>query len=364
MPVTSDAMCGVAIVPGDAFPKILYGTAPGGVYRLLAISQDVMANGTIKFFNATKGFGFITPEDGSKDVFVPAVSVTASGISALKPGQLISFDTEPDSKGPKAVNLKLMADAPKVAPPPVRMPARENLPAPDAGLSRMTLFYDPGFEESQIALETLRAAGHDPRLVDYIATPPDRDALKTLSLLMRGGDQSLVRKYDPLFLELRLDDRFISDSEFWAAIVEHPSLINGPVLATAQKARVCRSENAVKSFLGIDAPHESRPAVKPKGIPGGVAAVTAAPMPAVKLEEAKRTEKPAPEQLPEKPKAKLPQKALAAAPKMPKTEAKPKPEAKAKLAAKPKAKIAAKVTKMPKKSALKPVKKAKRAAKK
>ena len=198
-----------------------------------------MTNGTIKFFNATKGFGFITPEDGSKDVFVPAASVTASGISGLKPGQLVSFDTEPDSKGPKAVNLKLLADAPK-APPPVRMPVRENPPAPDAGASWLTVFHDPASDASGAVLATLKAAGHDPRLVDYMATPPDRDALKNLSFLLRGGDQSLVRKYDPLFLELRLDDRFISDGEFWAAIVEHPSLINGPVVATAQKARVCR----------------------------------------------------------------------------------------------------------------------------
>ena len=76
----------------------------------------------------------------------------------------------------------------------------------------------------------------------WIANPPAREQLKNLSVLMRGSDQSLVRKYDPLFRELSLDDRFIGDSEFWTAIFEHPTLINGPILVLGSLARVCRSE--------------------------------------------------------------------------------------------------------------------------
>lgn len=327
-----------------------------------------MTNGTIKFFNATKGFGFITPEDGSKDVFVPAASVSASGISALKPGQLVSFDTEPDSKGPKAVNLKLLADAPK-PPPPVRMPERENPPMPDAGVSRLTVFHDPASDASRIVLAALKAAGQDPRLVDYMATPPDREALKNLSLLLRGGDQSLVRKYDPLFLELRLDDRFISDGEFWAAIVEHPSLINGPVIATPQKARVCRTENAVKAFLGIEQSAESPATAKPKGIPARVTpapADTAVPKPAAKEAEVSKADAMSPEKL--RAPAPAPQKAKAETKAKVKTEIQPQARTALKAAAKTKAapKAAAKTVKAAKpvkKAAAKPVKKAKRAPK-
>lgn len=328
-----------------------------------------MTNGTIKFFNATKGFGFITPEDGSKDVFVPAASVTASGISALKPGQLVSFDTEPDSKGPKAVNLKLLADAPKAPPPPVRMPARENPPTPDAGVSRLTVFHDPASDESRIVLAALEAAGQDPRLVDYMATPPDREALKNLSLLLRGGDQSLVRKYDPLFLELRLDDRFISDGEFWAAIVEHPSLINGPVIATAQKARVCRTENAVRAFLGIEQSAESPATAKPKGIPARMApasADAAVTKPAAKEEEVGKADTMSPER--SRAPVPAPQKAKAETQAKAKTEIQPQARTALKAAPKMKAapKAAAKTVKAAKpvkKAAAKPVKKAKRAPK-
>jgi CspA family cold shock protein len=65
-------------------------------------------SGTVKFFNNEKGFGFIRPDDGSRDVFVHISAVTGSGIGALTEGQRISFDVEPDKrgKGPKAVNLK------------------------------------------------------------------------------------------------------------------------------------------------------------------------------------------------------------------------------------------------------------------
>lgn len=63
--------------------------------------------GTVKFFNNEKGYGFIQPDDGGRDVFVHVSAVTSSGIGTLTEGQRVSFDVEPDKrgKGPKAVNL-------------------------------------------------------------------------------------------------------------------------------------------------------------------------------------------------------------------------------------------------------------------
>ena len=65
-----------------------------------------MAIGTVKFFNASKGFGFVSPEGGGKDVFVHASAVEAAGMGSLSEGQRISFETQADAKGSKAVNLK------------------------------------------------------------------------------------------------------------------------------------------------------------------------------------------------------------------------------------------------------------------
>jgi len=65
--------------------------------------------GTVKFFNAAKGYGFITPDDGEKDIFVHISAVEQSGLGSLEEGQKITFEVEPDrkGKGPKAIDLKL-----------------------------------------------------------------------------------------------------------------------------------------------------------------------------------------------------------------------------------------------------------------
>lgn len=66
-----------------------------------------MPVGTVKFFNTTKGYGFIQPEDGTKDVFVHISAVERSGIASLNEGQRVEFDIEQERRGPAAVNLRL-----------------------------------------------------------------------------------------------------------------------------------------------------------------------------------------------------------------------------------------------------------------
>jgi len=65
--------------------------------------------GVVKFFNQTKGYGFIKPDDGGTDVFVHVSAVERSEVGALAEGMRISFDTQPDKrgKGPKAIDLKI-----------------------------------------------------------------------------------------------------------------------------------------------------------------------------------------------------------------------------------------------------------------
>jgi len=65
-----------------------------------------MTTGTVKFFNTSKGFGFIAPDGGEKDVFVHISAVQASGLETLKDGQKVTFDIEPDKRGQRAVNIQ------------------------------------------------------------------------------------------------------------------------------------------------------------------------------------------------------------------------------------------------------------------
>lgn len=67
-----------------------------------------MPNGTVKWFNATKGYGFIQPSDGSSDVFVHISAVERAGLQSLNDGQAVSFDLESGQKGRvSAVNCKI-----------------------------------------------------------------------------------------------------------------------------------------------------------------------------------------------------------------------------------------------------------------
>jgi CspA family cold shock protein len=64
--------------------------------------------GTVKWFNATKGFGFITPEDGTPDLFVHQSDIASAGFRELTEGQRVQFAVEAGPKGPKASNVEAL----------------------------------------------------------------------------------------------------------------------------------------------------------------------------------------------------------------------------------------------------------------
>jgi cold shock protein len=65
-----------------------------------------MATGTVKWFSDEKGFGFITPDEGSKDLFVHHTSIEADGYRSLAEGSRVEYESEQGDKGPKAINVR------------------------------------------------------------------------------------------------------------------------------------------------------------------------------------------------------------------------------------------------------------------
>jgi CspA family cold shock protein len=67
-----------------------------------------MATGTVKWFSDEKGFGFITPDEGSKDLFVHHTSIQADGYRSLAEGARVEYESEQGDKGPKAINVRVV----------------------------------------------------------------------------------------------------------------------------------------------------------------------------------------------------------------------------------------------------------------
>jgi len=83
------------------------GPADADVHTTTCEEQN-MAQGTVKWFNGDKGFGFIEPDDGGKDVFVHFSAIQGSGYRSLEEGQRVSFETSQGQKGPQADNVQVM----------------------------------------------------------------------------------------------------------------------------------------------------------------------------------------------------------------------------------------------------------------
>ena len=220
-----------------------------------------MITGAIKFFNSDKKFGFVTPDDGGKDIYLPATAAAAADIAKLKPGLRVSFERVSDPRGEKAANLKLLAEA---------APIMRQSPGP-AVRQDLILYLDPATPEAPAVEDALRARKLAPVLVDYAATPLTVEQLKRLALLVAANGQSLVRRYHPVFLGLQLDDRFISEGEYWTGIAEHPALVNGPVVMSHGRAGICKSPKDVAAFLDQDKAAATEQ--KPKQISARLAAM-------------------------------------------------------------------------------------------
>jgi CspA family cold shock protein len=292
-----------------------------------------MPEGTVKFFNRAKGFGFIVPDDGDKEVFLPPAALNGLGGIKLSPGQRVAFDLVEDPKGPKASGLKVLGEAPVQAPQPQHAPRpQQQAPRAPAAVA-LSLFCDPATGAAQDVLAELEALGHQVQMVDISVTPLTVPQLRKWSQMLAGMGQSLVRRSSSLFYDLQLDDRFIHEDEFWTAVVQHPALISGPILSTRDRVRICRTPADVKAFFAVT---DSDVADKPKEISSRLMAmmrgeaVPPRPVPVAVLEdeeddeddELEEDEEEAEEELPPEPKV------------VKKAAAKPAPKPAAKPAAK------------------------------
>jgi arsenate reductase len=201
-----------------------------------------MASGTVKYFNSAKGFGFILPDGGGGDVFVHATAVEQAGLPPLVEGQRLTYETEPDPKGAKAVNLVMSAADGASATPSNALPS-------NGRVVEFTIYHNPDCQNSLNTLLLLRTAGHEPRIVEYLKQPPTKKELGSLVARMKLSARDVIRKAEPLYLELGLDRREVNDDALLDAMVQNPVLLNRPIVAVGSSARLCRPSKLVTAFI-------------------------------------------------------------------------------------------------------------------
>jgi arsenate reductase len=214
-----------------------------------------MPAGSVKYFNAAKGFGFITPDGGGPDVFVHATAVEQAELAPLAEGQRLNYEIESDPKGRKAVKLTTCTGEDARA-----VPSRAATAVPNHGLvPNLTIYHNPDCQNSVNTLAILRAAGHEPLIVEYMKHPPTKAELKSLVVRMKVSARELVRKVEPLYMELGLNAKEVSDEALFDAMAQNPILINRPVVAVASSARLCRPSSVVTAFISEIAGSGSKP---------------------------------------------------------------------------------------------------------
>lgn len=113
----------------------------------------------------------------------------------------------------------------------------------------VTIYHNPKCGTSRNVLALIRAAGIEPKVVEYLKTPPSRAELK--ALLARGGltVRDVLRETGTPYAELGLGDPARTDDELLDAIAAHPILLNRPLVATPKGVRLCRPAERVRGLL-------------------------------------------------------------------------------------------------------------------
>lgn len=113
----------------------------------------------------------------------------------------------------------------------------------------VTIYHNAACGTSRNTLRAIREAGYEPRIIEYLVTPPTRDELKSLVERMKVSVRDIARKKEPLYSELGLDEKDVEENEMLDAMLANPILINRPIVIAGSLIRLCRPSETVKGLL-------------------------------------------------------------------------------------------------------------------
>ena len=112
-------------------------------------------------------------------------------------------------------------------------------------MTDVTIYHNPACGTSRKVLAMLRYRGMEPRVIEYLKTPPSRDELRGLISRMGVSVRSVLRQKGTPFAELGLDNPTLTDDQLLDAMVAHPILMNRPIVVTPMGVRLCRPAESV-----------------------------------------------------------------------------------------------------------------------
>lgn len=116
----------------------------------------------------------------------------------------------------------------------------------------IVIYHNPECGTSRNTLAMIRNAGIEPHVVEYLKTPPSRELLEQLIARMGISARELLREKGTPYQELGLEDPALSDAQLVDAMMEHPILINRPIVVTPVGVRLCRPSEAVLDILPVE----------------------------------------------------------------------------------------------------------------
>ena len=116
-------------------------------------------------------------------------------------------------------------------------------------MSNITIYHNPACGTSRNVLALIRNSGEEPTVIEYLKTPPDRATLVALIAAMGVSARAVLREKGTPYAELGLDDPQWSDVQLIDFMLQHPVLINRPIVVTPLGTRLCRPSEAVLDIL-------------------------------------------------------------------------------------------------------------------
>lgn len=116
-------------------------------------------------------------------------------------------------------------------------------------MTQITIYHNPACGTSRNVLAMIRNSGEEPQVVEYLKTPPDRSTLVSLLTAMGVTARDVLRRKGTPYDELGLDDPKWTDGELIDLMLEHPVLINRPIVVTGLGTQLCRPSETVLDIL-------------------------------------------------------------------------------------------------------------------